>query len=63
MAGNLGFTAYLVADATAAFDTTGPDGTRYPAHLMHDTALASLHGEFATVVDSADVLAAVGSIR
>ena len=50
MAGNLGFTAWIVADATACFERIGPDGRRFSAELMHDAALASLHGEFATVV-------------
>ena len=57
MAGNLGFTTYVVSDATATFDNTGPDGTRYPSELVHNVALADLHGEFSTVVDTATVLA------
>lgn len=57
MAGNLGFDTVLVADATAAFDRIGVDGTRYDAQLMHDTTLASLNGEFATVLNTSDVLA------
>ena len=56
MAGNLGFTTYVVSDATATFDNTGPDGKRYPAALVHDVALADLHGEFSTVVDTQTVL-------
>jgi len=56
MAGNLGFTAYLVADATATFDRIGHDGTFYPAEQLHKVSLASLHGEFATVVDTATLL-------
>lgn len=56
MAGNLGFTTYVVADATATFERRGPDGRSYSADQMHDTALASLHGEFATVVVSARLL-------
>ena len=59
MAGNLGFTTYVVSDATVTFERTGPDGIRYTAEQMHDTALASLHGEFATVVTTQDVLAAL----
>lgn len=35
------------------------DGARYPAQVVHEVALASLHGESATVVDSAAVLATV----
>lgn len=58
MAGNLGFTTYVVSDATATFDNTGPDGTRYSSELLHNVALADLHGEFATVVDTQTVLGA-----
>jgi nicotinamidase-related amidase len=57
MAGNLGFATLVVADATATFERTGPDGRHYPADVMHDTALASLHGEFAEVADTVTVLA------
>ncbi|XVH32153.1 cysteine hydrolase family protein [Haloferacaceae archaeon DSL9] len=55
MAENLGYTVYLVADATATFDRTGPDGTRFTADEMHATALAHLHGEFATVVSTRSI--------
>ena len=56
MAGNLGFEAYVVADAVATFDKQGFDGKTYPAQLIHETALASLHGEFATVVQSEEIV-------
>ena len=59
MAGNLGFDAWVVADATATFDRTGPDGIVYPAELIHAIALSDLHGEFANVADSATKLAAM----
>lgn len=52
MAGNLGFNAFVVSDATATFNRTGPDGKTFEAQQVHDCALASLHNEFATVVDS-----------
>jgi nicotinamidase-related amidase len=57
MAGNLGFKTYLVSDGTATFGRMGPDGKLYTAEQIHDTALASLHEEFATVVDTQSVLA------
>ena len=65
MAGNLGFDTWLVADACAAHDRVGADGQRYAAQLVHEVALASLHEEFATVVESGAVLAALpdGSVR
>jgi len=56
MAGNLGFTTYVVSDATATFDNTGPNGRRYASELLHEVALADLHGEFATVLDTNAVL-------
>jgi len=60
MAGNLGFTAWVVSDATAAFDRRGPDGRDHPAELIHSVALSDLHEEFATVVDTRTVLAGLG---
>jgi nicotinamidase-related amidase len=60
MAGNLGFAVTVVEDATATFERHGPDGTHLSADLMHRAALASLHGEFATVRSARDVLAALG---
>jgi nicotinamidase-related amidase len=57
MAGNLGFTVTVAEDATATFDRIGPDGTHYAADLMHRVTLASLHGEFATVRSTHDILA------
>lgn len=56
-AANLGFNVTVVADATATFGRRGHDGTEYAADVVHGAELASLNGEFATVVDSADILA------
>lgn len=50
MAGNFGYDAYLVSDATATFNKKGLDGQNFSAELIHETALASLNNEFATVV-------------
>jgi nicotinamidase-related amidase len=50
MAGNLGFNTFLVSDATATFNKKGVNGQNYPAELIHETALASLNNEFATIV-------------
>jgi len=52
MAGNLGYETYLVADATATFNKKGFDGKEYSAEVIHETALASLNEEFATVVNT-----------
>ena len=51
MAGNLGFETWFVADATATHARAGFD-----AETMHRTALASLDGEFARVMTTAEAI-------
>lgn len=63
MAGNLGFSVLLVGDACSTFDRVGPDGRHWTADEMHDSALASLHDEFATVVDTGEVLGRLGAVE
>jgi len=55
MAGNLGFKAKLVRDATWAFDREGVDGERFSAEQVHAMTLANLSGEFAEIVTAAEV--------
>jgi nicotinamidase-related amidase/uncharacterized damage-inducible protein DinB len=62
MAGNLGFETYLVSDATATFGRKEPDGRYFSAEQMHDTALASLRDEFATVVSTGEILKALEAV-
>lgn len=50
MAGNFGFDTFLVSDATATFNKKGLYGQNFSAEIIHETALASLNGEFATLV-------------
>ena len=57
MAANLDFTTIVVSDATATFERTGPEGQHYSAEQMHETALASIHDEFAEVLRTEAVLA------
>ena len=56
MAGNLGFTTYVVNDATATFNRKGPDGITYSAEVIHNMTLVNLHDEFATIVTTKEVL-------
>ena len=56
MAGNLGFQSFVVSDATAAFDVMNYDGKKYNAEEIHQISLATLHKEFATIVDTKTVL-------
>ena len=59
MAGNLGFETFLVSDAAAAFDLTGHNGRKYSAQEIHDVTLATLNGEFATVVETNALLQSI----
>ena len=56
MAGNLGFTTFVVEDATATFDRRGLAGEMRPAAEVHAAALSDLADEFATVVRTAGVI-------
>lgn len=55
-AGNLGFATTVVADATFAFDKQDFGGTWRSAEDVHLMALANLHGEYAEVRSTEDVL-------
>lgn len=61
MAANMGYNVRLVADACAAFtsnaDVSFDGGSALTADEIHRSALAHLHGEFAKVCLSAEVLA------
>jgi nicotinamidase-related amidase len=59
MAGNLGFDTWLVRDATWTFDRVGPDGDKHSAEEIHAMTLSNLNGEFARIVSTADVIAAL----
>ena len=58
MAGNLGFDACLVRDATWTYDRIGPDGDSHTAEAIHAMTLCNLSGEFARIVSAAEFLAA-----
>jgi nicotinamidase-related amidase len=59
MAGNLGFDACLVRDATWTFDRIGPDGEKHSAEDIHAMTLANLNGEFARIVRASEAIAAI----
>ena len=56
--GNLGYDVLFVVDATHTFDRTGPDGTTLTADELSRATATNLHGEFATVVRTHEVVAA-----
>ena len=57
MAGNFGYETYLISDATATFNKKGIDGKEYSAELIHETALASLNKEFASILNTKSLVA------
>jgi nicotinamidase-related amidase len=59
MAGNLGFDARLVRDATWTFDRVGPDGETHSAEDIHAMTLSNLNSEFARIVTTAEAIADV----
>ena len=54
--GNLGYDVAFVADATHTFDRQTPDGAWMSAEELARATATSLHGEFATVVPTAELL-------
>ena len=61
MAGNMGFDTYLVHDACSTMNSIGIDGTDYDPDLVHNMAIASLHGEFCTAISTQDALGLIDS--
>lgn len=60
-AGNLGFGTVVAADACFAFDKQDFGGTWRSAEEVHLMALANLHGEYAQVLSTDDVIAQLTS--
>jgi nicotinamidase-related amidase len=58
-AGNLGFSTVVVADAAFTFDKRDFGGTLRSAEDVHLMALANLHGEYADVRSTGEVLRAL----
>jgi len=56
-AADLGFDTIYVCDAVWAYASTGPDGVEHDAAQIHSTTLSTLHGEFATVMNTNQVSA------
>ena len=61
MAGNLGFDTFLVDDARLP-SVAGLDGVWRTADEVHAMSLANLAGEYATVISTADALAALNRL-
>lgn len=61
MAGNLGFETFVAADATATFDRDDLDGQVRPAEEVHRAALSDLRDEFAVIVGTRWLIAAIAA--
>jgi nicotinamidase-related amidase len=55
MSGNLGFKSFVIEDGCATFDREDSDGSVIPAEQVHKVNLASINGEFASIVKSDDL--------
>ena len=62
-AGNIGFDTYLCHDACATTNRTGPDGADHDPEVVHQLAVASMHGEFCTAVTTSDAVDLLRSER
>jgi len=60
VAANLGYRTIVVGDACACFDLKDADGSVIPADEIQRAHLATLRAEFAQVVDSDALIAALG---
>ena len=58
MGANLGYDIRFVLDATHTFDRTGPDGRTLTAEELAQATATSLHGEFAQIVSTSDLVEA-----
>ena len=56
MAGNLGFSTWLLEDACFTFGRTDWSGTFRSAEEVHAMSLANLDGEYCTVTTTGEVL-------
>ena len=59
MAGNPGFNTLVVSDATATFARADFNGVLRTAEEVHAMSLANLQDEYAAIVTTADILAAL----
>jgi nicotinamidase-related amidase len=55
-AGNLGFDTWVAEDACFTFDKADYFGKAHTAEEVHAMSLGNLHGEYATVVSTAQIL-------
>ena len=62
-AGNLGYRVFVAADACWAADKRDLTGRVWPAEDVHQLSLAIMHGEYATITDTAALVEAAALAR
>lgn len=62
-AGNIGFDTYLCHDACSTTNRVGPDGVDHDPDVVHQLAVASMHGEFCTALTADDAIDLLGRDR
>jgi nicotinamidase-related amidase len=60
-AGDSGIDTTVVSDATACFDKVTMNGTKFTADVVHALSLANLKDEYATIMTTEEILAALNS--
>jgi nicotinamidase-related amidase len=63
MAANLGYKTYVLSDACAAFDLHGLNGKVFDSQLVHALSLANLQAEYATVVNTQEIVKQVQGVN
>jgi nicotinamidase-related amidase len=56
MAGNLGYETFFALDATRTFERRGPSGRTLSADQLAEATATNLDGEFATVINTRELL-------
>ncbi|MGH8081153.1 MAG: cysteine hydrolase family protein [Lysobacter sp.] len=62
MASNLGYRTIVIGDASYCFDLTDTDGSIIPAETISRAHLATLHAEFAEVLETNALLARIDAL-
>lgn len=60
MAGKLGYDTVFAIDATHTFERRSPGGVLISAEALSEATATSLHGEFATVLRTREIIAPAG---
>ena len=60
-AGDSGIKTTVVSDATACFDKVSMNGTKFTSDVVHALSLANLKDEYATIMTTEEILAALRS--